>query len=501
MKITPETLKAVTKKLTSENRKMARRISEKSGDDEKLNVIDALKELEKFALDDDEILDDEVTDKGGDDTNEPENKDPDKHEDDAGDDDIVDLDNDKDDGDDNDDDDTPPTDDGNKDDTTSHLDDLKKIGLDDDASIEIGNDEDNDNKDDNDATVDLDDADDDGVVIDVTDGDDETEVDESLLGDALKSIGSGIKGLAKLCGKGVLVLIAGLGGSFLFGLPGLLLAVMIAFGLMGGSNECTGKTLKQINEGLGADIKNKIKNVLKILKGMDKEELKKLNDQAKKDPKAVAAMIKSGKLEDQVDNSEPEVTVAEKHGDKNNKGWRKNRKPVKEGDDCGYGVFLRGELKQKFDTREEADEWANDNYDLDVYGDDVTIEPLDCADEVEISEDGDLASKLDELDADELKKLNPEQKEKLQDILAVEDDANECDKEISSPEQIVEFLKECKTVKSSVSVKHAARRYAKMVKESPVRAKLIAKRLNKKFGDKPVSESRFCKVFTKALLG
>lgn len=48
----------------------------------------------------------------------------------------------------------------------------------------------------------------------------------------------------------------------------------------------------------------------------------------------------------------------------------------------GYGVFLRGELKAKFKTWDAADEWANKNYDPDVYGDDVTIDPL-TSDEAE----------------------------------------------------------------------------------------------------------------------
>lgn len=100
----------------------------------------------------------------------------------------------------------------------------------------------------------------------------ECNADESALGDAFKSIGQGLKGILHSTLKGAAVLIAGLGGSFLFGLPGLLLAVCIAFGLMS-AKECQ---KIQVDEGL-SDIKNKLKTAIKIFKA-DPKKAKEIND-------------------------------------------------------------------------------------------------------------------------------------------------------------------------------------------------------------------------------
>lgn len=94
----------------------------------------------------------------------------------------------------------------------------------------------------------------------------------SALGDAFKSLGQGIGGILKATLKGAMVLIAGLGGSFLFGLPGLLLAVCIAFGLMS-AKEC--KKI-QVDEGM-SDVKNKLKAAIKIFKA-DPKKAKEIND-------------------------------------------------------------------------------------------------------------------------------------------------------------------------------------------------------------------------------
>lgn len=42
----------------------------------------------------------------------------------------------------------------------------------------------------------------------------------------------------------------------------------------------------------------------------------------------------------------------------------------------GWGVFLRGQLMEKFTSRKAAAMHADATYDLDVYGDDVSIEEL-----------------------------------------------------------------------------------------------------------------------------
>ena len=103
---------------------------------------------------------------------------------------------------------------------------------------------------------------------------DEELVDESALGDAFKSIGQGLKGILHSTLKGAAVLIAGLGGSFLFGLPGLLLAVCIAFGLMSAKESAQGV---EVDEGLLGGVKDKLKTVLGVLKA-DPKKSKELND-------------------------------------------------------------------------------------------------------------------------------------------------------------------------------------------------------------------------------
>lgn len=112
------------------------------------------------------------------------------------------------------------------------------------------------------------------VVEDASVSDDGDEVDESAIGDAFKSIGQGIGGLLKTTLKGAAVLIAGLGGSFLFGLPGLLLAVCIAFGLMSAKESAKGV---EVDEGLLGGVKDKLKTVLGVLKA-DPKKSKELND-------------------------------------------------------------------------------------------------------------------------------------------------------------------------------------------------------------------------------
>lgn len=106
------------------------------------------------------------------------------------------------------------------------------------------------------------------------DEEDDEEIDESALGDAFKSIGQGLKGILHSTLKGAAVLIAGLGGSFLFGLPGLLLAVCIAFGLMSAKESAKGV---EVDEGLLGGVKDKLKTVLGVLKA-DPKKSKELND-------------------------------------------------------------------------------------------------------------------------------------------------------------------------------------------------------------------------------
>ena len=43
----------------------------------------------------------------------------------------------------------------------------------------------------------------------------------------------------------------------------------------------------------------------------------------------------------------------------------------------GYGVFFRGELQKKFKSWENAEKWADEKYNLETCGDEVTIDPLD----------------------------------------------------------------------------------------------------------------------------
>ena len=42
----------------------------------------------------------------------------------------------------------------------------------------------------------------------------------------------------------------------------------------------------------------------------------------------------------------------------------------------GWGVYLRGELVDKFCSRQAAANFCNANYDFDIYGDDVSVEEL-----------------------------------------------------------------------------------------------------------------------------
>ena len=120
--------------------------------------------------------------------------------------------------------------------------------------------------------------------------DDNYKVDEQFNESFLNTIANGFKGALKLLGKGLLVFIAGLGGSFLFGFPGLLLALALAFGIVSGEINESGKMI--VNEGIFGKVKDKIKAVLKLLKTCSKEELKELNDRAKKNPQSVADDIK-----------------------------------------------------------------------------------------------------------------------------------------------------------------------------------------------------------------
>ena len=120
--------------------------------------------------------------------------------------------------------------------------------------------------------------------------DDNYKVDEQFNESFLNTIANGFRGALKLLGKGLLVFIAGLGGSFLFGFPGLLLALALAFGIVSGEINESGKMI--VNEGIFGKVKDKIKAVLKLLKTCSKEELKELNDRAKKNPQSVADDIK-----------------------------------------------------------------------------------------------------------------------------------------------------------------------------------------------------------------
>ena len=120
--------------------------------------------------------------------------------------------------------------------------------------------------------------------------DDNYKVDEQFNESFLNTIANGFKGALKLLGKGLLVFIAGLGGSFLFGFPSLLLALALAFGIVSGEINESGKMI--VNEGIFGKVKDKIKAVLKLLKTCSKEELKELNDRAKKNPQSVADDIK-----------------------------------------------------------------------------------------------------------------------------------------------------------------------------------------------------------------
>ena len=135
---------------------------------------------------------------------------------------------------------------------------------------------------------------DDGSEAEVLDAeiylDDNYKIDEQFNESFFSAIADGVKGALKLVGKGLLVFIAGLGGSFLFGFPGLLLALALAFGIVSGEINENGKMI--VNEGMFGKVKDKIKAVLKLLKTCSKEELKELNDRAKKNPQSVADDIK-----------------------------------------------------------------------------------------------------------------------------------------------------------------------------------------------------------------
>ena len=509
MKITTKSLREATKKLAKENED-----SSKLEDSEELSVLDSLRELEDIALDELDIEDNEEKEDGDSEKREPKKKEP--------------------------------ADDDEKDEAPEIEDDS------DEGDEEVLDDEDEEEEDDDEPdaenieVVDDDEDEDSGDVEVVDDEEDEDEddeeiVDESLLSDALGSIGQGIKGLVKLAGKGALVLIAGLGGSFLFGLPGLLLAVMIAFGLMGGTNESTDEEL--IMEGLFGAAKEKLKNVIGTLKKMDKKQLKALNDKAKsgkEGAKEVADMLKNGDIEKKVN---------EKHGDKNNRGWRKNK--VRECDcaecDCNecddvvevteagdHGLLVVDVADIEWDTDEWDSEFV-DSHDANVvdaprevsgleidfdgtepiedaisdalereYGYcvkdftyDVVVDPGVDEDVVEIDEGDDLGSKLDELDGDELKKLNPDQKEKLKDLLSVDEShvAN-----VKTPRQVLRILRESKYMKKNPTLRHATRKFSRMVAEGSMRPHAITRRLEKQIGGRCVSERRFCKMFAKAVI-
>lgn len=248
----------------------------------------------------------------------------------------------------------------------------------------------------------------------------EEVVDESLLSDALDSIGKGIKGLVKLAGKGVLVLIAGLGGSFLFGLPGLLIAVMIAFGLMGGSNE---STREQVEEGLASGIKAKLTNAINALKELKKqspEEAKKMSELMQKgtpeQQKEIIAKVKAmGEGKSAVAEDGPE-TMDERHGEFKRNKFKKDK----------WGDGRRGRPRPEDDDEDEVE--YDDEEDEPFYDDDEVELNAVAEGDADNMKDGPAAA-LKSVGIDDPETAKPEDLEAAKALLGIEVTEDDEDRE------------------------------------------------------------------------
>ena len=359
---------------------------------------------------------------------------------------------------------------------------------------------------------------------------DDGEVDESALGDAFKSIGQGIKDLLKTTLKGAAVLIAGLGGSFLFGLPGLLLAVCIAFGLMSAKESAKGV---EVDEGLLGGVKDKLKTVIGVLKA-DPKKSKELNDKmlaAKKAGdkdamKKIAGEVKSlagnggktppdGGNKDEVEIDEDgdccECDVAERHGEFKRSKFKKDK----------WGDGRRGRP-----NRREEDEI--DPLDLDLIDDedfatsDVDIVDDEDDDYSEVAENEDdfkdgPAKALKSIGIEDPEKASEEDLEAAKALLGIEvtededvckdgkcgcgaDGCKECGtKDVSTVAEMRTFLRECSTFKKNPRLRKAVSKFTRMMAESPRKAQALVDQLDHRFKGKPVTERRFCETFVKSI--
>ena len=257
---------------------------------------------------------------------------------------------------------------------------------------------------------------------------DDGEVDESALGDAFKSIGQGIGGLLKTTLKGAAVLIAGLGGSFLFGLPGLLLAVCIAFGLMSAKESAKGV---EVDEGLLGGVKDKLKTVIGVLKA-DPKKSKELNDK-------MLAAKKAGDKEAMKKIAGEVKALAGNGGKTPPDGGKKDEEEIEvdEGGDCcecdvaeRHGEFRRPKFKRdkwsdgprsrpRFD--DEEDDYADDYADIEVDPDDqdVPVEVDADKDFGLVAEEGDKPIDLKDVTADQIKAIadmDPKAREEMSEL-------------------------------------------------------------------------------------